>query len=376
MEEEQKVPEQPEQPEQVQEEEKKKKKMPLWLKRVIITVSAILMALLLLGGAALWVLYHYAGRLGDYDKENDKPISLEQADKLDKDDALPMDPDDENNPDLPSVDDIDPTPVDPPVVNKDKDVVNILIVGQDSKNSNVRTRSDTMILITIHTKAKQVTLTSFLRDAYVTIPGYADNKLNSAYEKGGLKLLNETLKVNFGVEVDGNVIIDFSSFQKIIDMLDGVDIQLTEREAEYLVNGGKHEDIRPGWNRLNGQQALEYARLREIDNDYKRANRQRTVILSLIERYKTLSLTEMLAMLDQILPLIVTDMDENTIVELVLKCGPLAAAASYGTQQIPADGTFKQGFVKVREGLKNWFQYNINFDENRRIIQEIMNGNR
>ena len=85
---------------------------------------------------------------------------------------------------------------------------------------------------------------------------------------------------------------------------------------------------------------------------------------------------QMLDLLDEILPLIVTDLDKGQIVEYVLKCAPMLATADYATQQIPANGTFKQGFVQVREGLKNWFQYNIDFSENRKILQDIINGNR
>lgn len=359
-------------------EEKQKKKMAGWLKGLLITVAVILILLLMIGIVAFNWIWYLTGRPtradGNQTGEDPKTHQTQQeADKSEVEDATPMNPDDEGN--LPDVDDIPTPPDDNPPIQKEKDVVNILIVGQDSKNTNIRTRSDTMIMVTVHTKAKQVTLTSFMRDAYVKIPGYSSNKLNSAYEKGGLSLLNETLKVNFGIEIDGNVIIDFNSFKDIINMLGGVDISLTAKEAEYMVNGGKH-NVKPGMNRLNGQQALDYARLREIDNDYKRANRQRTVMLSLIERYKTLPLLEMVDLVDDILPFLVTDMERDYIMELVFKCGPVAPVASYGTQQIPADGTYKQGYVQVREGLKNWFQYNIDFDKNRDIIESIMNGRR
>lgn len=365
-------------PEVQPEEKKKKKKMAGWLKVLLITVAVILSLLLLAGIAAYSWLWYLAGRPGNVtpDQLGGTPgtnQSHEDADKSEVEDSFPMTPDDEGN--LPSVDDIDKPSTDNPPIEKEKDVVNILIVGQDSKNANIRTRSDTMILVSVHVKAKQVTLTSFMRDAYVKIPGYSNNKLNSAYEKGGLTLLNETLKVNFGIEVDGNVIINFNSFKEIINMLGGVDINLTAKEAEYMVNGGKH-DVVVGMNRLNGQQALDYARLREIDNDYQRANRQRTVILSLVERYKSLPLLEMVDLVDDILPYLITDMEQEYIMELVLKCGPIAPLASYGTQQIPAEGTFKQGFVQVREGLKNWFQYNIDFEKNRAILEKVMNGTR
>ena len=348
-------------------QKKKKKKKGALVALIIFLVLLLLMA----AGIGLYVNY-LLDRLGDYDPSLNVTVSPDKIeDIIDKDPGrVPVDP----NEQLPGIEDLTPPPGGPGIP-KEKDVVNILIVGQDSNNAAVRTRSDTMILVSVHTKAKQVTLTSFMRDAYVKIPGYASNKLNHAFEFGGLKLLNDTLKENFGVEIDGNVIIDFSSFQQIIDILGGVDINLTKKEASYLVNGGKH-DVHAGWNRLTGRQALDYARLREIDSDYQRTNRQRTVILSIMDRYKTLPVDEMLDLLDDILPMIVTDMDKAQILEYALKCAPVAATASYGTQQIPANGTFKQGYVKVREGLKNWFQYDIDFNKNRDILEKIMDGKR
>lgn len=349
-----------------------KKKRSTAVKTIAIVVIVILLLLLLIAVPLGIYVNYLLDRLGDYDPSNDATIQSGQlGDIIDGDPGLlPIDPTDK----LPDIGDItDPSGGDP--IQKEKDLVNILLVGQDSNNSNIRTRTDTMILVSVHTKAKQVTLTSFMRDAYVKIPGFASNKLNHAYLFGGLKLLKETLLVNFGVEVDGCVLVDFSSFKQIIDILDGVDIKLTKTEAIYLVNGCRH-DVHEGWNRLNGDAAFDYARLREIDSDYQRTNRQRTVMLSIINRYKSLPLDQMLALLDDILPLIVTDMDKAKIIEYALKCAPIAATASYGTQQIPANGTFRQGFVQVREGLKNWFQYDIDFDENRRILKNIMDGNR
>lgn len=311
-------------------------------------------------------------QLGKYDPSNDETITQDQAEDIlgSNPDLVPVDPDE----DLPDIDDL-PEPPGGGLVENKNDVVSILLIGQDNHNSVVRTRSDTMMLVIVNTRTKQVTLTSFMRDAYVQIPGYSPNKLNHAFEFGGLKLLNETLNVNFGVEVDGNVLVDFTSFKQIIDLLGGVDIKLTKAEANHLISDGGH-DVHEGWNRLAGAAALDYARIRQIDNDYQRTSRQRTVVLSIIDRYKSLPVDQMLGLMDEILPLIVTDMEKGQIVEYVLKCAPMLATADYATQQIPANGTFKQGFVQVREGLKNWFQYNIDFSENRKILQDIINGNR
>ncbi len=358
-----------EQEEQPAEAPAEKKKMARWKKRLLITLAVIMAVLMLLVIAGVIYLNYLWSRVGKYDEANDRRVSQSEADKIIEGDLEQMEPDE----DLPDISDLDKPQGDAPVVNKNEDVINILVVGQDSHSSKVRTRTDTMILISIHTKAQKVTVTSFMRDAYVKIPGYKPNKLNHAYQFGGLKLLNETMKVNFGVEIDGNVIIDFSSFKEVIDLLDGVDIELTAKEAEYLVNGCKH-DVKPGMNRLNGEEAFNYARLREIDNDYRRANRQRNVIMSIINRYKSLPVLDMLALLDDILPVVITNMEKSEVVDLVMKYGGMAASASYATQQIPANGTFKQGSVQVREGLKNWFQYDIDFETNRKILQKIMDG--
>ena len=216
-------------------------------------------------------------------------------------------------------------------------------------------------------------MTSFMRDAYVTIPGYAPYKLNAAYQYGGMSLLNETLYVNYGVEVDGNFVVDFSQFEDLIDLLGGVDIKLTKAEAEFM-NNKYGWSLTAGERRLNGEEALAYSRIRYIDNDYKRAGRQRKVLLSLIDRYKSLSLMDMLGKLESVLGLVSTDMDRSEIIALARELFPMLSSASFESAQIPAEGTFKGGNVQVRPGLKDWFQYDIDFAANREILREIFDA--
>ena len=113
-------------------------------------------------------------------------------------------------------------------------ILNILLIGQDRKDGQVRARSDTILLCTFHKSEKTLTMTSFLRDLYVKIPGYKNNRLNAAYAAGGMKLLNQTLETNFGIQVDGNVEVDFTQFAQIIDLLDGVTLTLRQDEAEAI----------------------------------------------------------------------------------------------------------------------------------------------
>ena len=83
---------------------------------------------------------------------------------------------------------------------------------QDRREDETRARSDSMILCTFHKSEKKLTMTSFLRDTYVKIPGYGQNRINVAYAAGGMSLLNKTLENNFGVHIDGNVEVDFYQF--------------------------------------------------------------------------------------------------------------------------------------------------------------------
>ena len=139
-------------------------------------------------------------------------------------------------------------PSEPPETIAGAHIINILLIGQDRRPGEPRQRSDAMILCTLNLDRQTVTLTSFLRDMYVKIPGYADNKINAAYQIGGMALLDQTLEVNFGIHVDGNVEVDFSQFQRIVDLMGGVDIELTDAEARYI-NSSIGTALNPGMNR-------------------------------------------------------------------------------------------------------------------------------
>lgn len=107
-------------------------------------------------------------------------------------------------------------------------VVNVLLVGQDTRNPEQRARSDSMIVLSVNKNTNQLTMVSLMRDLYVKIPGYSDNKLNAAYAFGGFELLDETIATNFGIAIDYNVEINFNGFKDIIDTVDGIDVELNE----------------------------------------------------------------------------------------------------------------------------------------------------
>ncbi|MBQ7915375.1 MAG: LCP family protein [Firmicutes bacterium] len=185
------------------------------------------------------------------------------------------------------------------------DYINVLLIGIDGQGYSGR--SDVMILCTYDKVNKTATMTSFLRDLYVEIPGRDSNRLNAAYAFGGIDLLDATLELNFGIQVDGHVMVDFNTFPKVIDALGGVDITLTQAEADYLGLSGEGE------YHMDGDLAMRYSRIRYIDSDFGRTNRQRTVLNSLFERFKKLSWGEVANAANQVLDLVYTDMDAGTI---------------------------------------------------------------
>lgn len=249
-------------------------------------------------------------------------------------------------------------------------IINILLVGQDRRPGEGRQRSDSMILVTLNKSKNTLTLTSFMRDQYVDIPGYLPNKLNAAYAFGGFKLLNATLEKNFGVYVDGNVEVDFDGFKDIIDLLGGVEINMTKKEAEYL-NSRHGYTFVEGTQMLSGKEALAYSRIRKLDTDYRRAERQRTVIMSLLNRYKQKPVGEMLSLMQDILPLITTDMTNAEILKLAGEVLPMLSSLQINNLRIPVDGTFEQGVAQVRPGFKAWVQYRIDFKANYQRMQML-----
>lgn len=223
--------------------------------------------------------------------------------------------------------------IDEPIlpIKKDPTIVNILLVGQDRRINEPRQRSDAMILCTINTEKKTVVLTSFLRDTYVQLPwGYGKNRLNVPYRIGGFEMLDECLEMNFGVQVDHNIEVDFTGFKRVIDAIGGVDIELTQKEAD-IVEG----DQVVGMNHLDGGQALMYARIRKIDSDFNRTNRQRTVLLAVYEKIRHMSILEILELMEVVLPMLTTDMTDNQILSYVVDVFPILNELEILSQSVP-----------------------------------------
>ena len=243
-----------------------------------------------------------------------------------------------------------PETIDPKNVNwgkvdplADDGLLNILLVGQDRRPGESRQRSDSMIVVSMNPDTKEIAMVSFLRDLYVRIPGYSDNRMNAAYAFGGFELLKETLMANFGVSVDACFEVDFDGFEAVIDSVGGVDVELTEPEAR-IVGGGAYA----GMNHLNGDQALNYARIRVLDSDFGRTERQRNVLLSLFETARHRGLTDLLKLANALLPQLTTDQTNTQIISLITQGYSILHdnANPIESYHVPADNAYYNATIR------------------------------
>ena len=220
-------------------------------------------------------------------------------------------------------------------------VLNILLIGRDDRKDAECARSDAMILCSFRKDSRKLTMTSFLRDLYVPIPGHGKNRLNAAYAFGGSKLLKKTLEQNFGVPIDGCVEVDFSCFPEIIDILGGVTIDLREDEARFISRetGAR---LSKGPQKLTGRQALVYTRIRKLDadGDFGRTRRQRKVLIALMDSYRDAGLIKGLSMVRTLMPYVSTDMSRETLLAHAKTMMPALSGMRLSGQTIPAPDTF------------------------------------
>ena len=226
---------------------------------------------------------------------------------------------------------------------KEEGVTNILLIGNDSRENGEDGRSDAMILLSISNRTKKIYMTSLLRDMYVEIPGYKDNRLNAAYSYGGAELLMETIEQNFDIHISRYVLVNFEAFANLVDAVGGVDLELTGKEVEY-VNGylveynillGRPEgtdyfdDLSGGMVHLNGPQALAYCRNRYIGTDFGRTERQRKVLTEVIHKLPKGVLTNPKGLIDGLMPNLTTNLTQTECYRLSL----MAPNIRYYTEQ-------------------------------------------
>lgn len=214
-------------------------------------------------------------------------------------------------------------------------VLNIMLIGEDTRGKKVLesgTRADSAIVASVNLDTKQIKLTSILRDAYAyweTTPGDESTghfgKINGAMSTygGDIHTYISAVENLYKIKIDNYVIVNFTSFEKIIDNLGGVELELTSAEINEINNhqkryGGvyidKTFDGTKGTLKLSGKQALAYCRIRKIDSDNMRANRQKICLSKVFSDMKNASSVQLLKILNDMVPYIRTDMPKSNIV--------------------------------------------------------------
>ncbi|MDO5520507.1 MAG: LCP family protein [bacterium] len=254
-------------------------------------------------------------------------------------------------------------------IKKVEGITNLLFIAEEKEDWEIRGRSDVIIIVTVDTKNKTLKLTSIMRDTYVQIPGYQDNRINSAYRTGDIPLLEKTLKMNFNIAVDGYIKVDFDSFAKIIDRLGGVEVTLTAEEADWL-NESNHvldkssRNLTAGTHRLNGAQALGYARIRKVKTvdglayDFGRVWRQKLVMTKVFNDYNDQSITKIVSIAPDILSLITSDLSESKLISLALTAIDLKVD-EIETLCVPINGSYESKLIRKMAVLVPDLEENI-----------------
>ena len=281
----------------------------------------------------------------------------------------------------------------------DDNVLNILLIGTDERTEAVNdaaafthlnqldgtedttefsddARADSMILVSLDIKDHIIRLVSIERGTGVPIllDGYEDQYdwITHTFRYGGPKLTMKTVEDCFNVQVDHYVRVNFNSFVQIVDAVGGVDIDITDLEAKALnwevpsnsmliVN---HVD--PGLNHFDGYTALQYARLRKIDNDWKRVERQRTVIQAVLNQVQNASVMELDNLLNTVLPLIQTNFTKSEITALLVQL-PGFLGCDVQQMSMPLQGTYG-----TRTGMDNRLMYDPDWAVNIKALQDFL----
>lgn len=362
-------------------EEEKKQKPKKKGRKILLIV--LLVVVLLIGAAAIWGIRYYKSM---FNKMNIVTLDKNLYETYTEETALPAEPPVTETTTVETEETV-PEETTRPAFQSD-DIVNILVVGQASRDGEEGHIADSTILVTVNTYDGTVRLSSVLRDTLVDLPAYKShgvgrNKFNMAYHlgytydgiEGAMAYTNLTMYHNFGVEVDYNVEISFESFTKLIDYMGGVEIELTEAEAKYLNKDDLYVtyDVQPGLQYLDGMAALSYARMRkaegDADSDIKRTARQQKLIETLFDKVRNLSLKELQGVADTLLPLITTTMTPKDVADLMLKMLPHVRELKFEKGSIPIETTYRGELLDGYGSVLLFYP-----DQNKRLIRAFTEG--
>lgn len=271
----------------------------------------------------------------------------------------------------------------------DEDVFNVLLIGTDdrTKEFSDNARGDTCMLMSINKETMSVKLISFERGMGMPIlDGVYQGQydwLTHTFRYGGADLMMREIRECFKIDVQYYVRVNIYTFMQLVDSVGGVDIELTQEEANYINHpegtyGEYHiqemgvadqiQTVTPGVNHLNGATAMLYARCRYIDNDWHRVERQRNVIQAAIYQTQNLNILELNSMLDQVLPLVQTNLTEKEITSLML-LAPRYQGITLDQMTIPVDGTYGSMI-----GMGGRSMFAVDFNQNAQILKSFIYG--
>lgn len=256
--------------------------------------------------------------------------------------------------------------------------MNILLLGCDSYTTNDRQRTDSMIIVSINLDTKAVKMTSLMRDIWITVPGKSSHrKLTELCTVGGPEMTMQAINENFGMNLSKYALISMAGIAEIIDLLGGLDLDVTEAERKALNRGlfdlsglsGMEQLEESGEGvHLNGNQATAYARIRNIDSDFVRTERQRTVLLAMAEKLKNnVGMATLLTIIQTLLEYVETNLNLAEIMS-VASAGLGADLSQVEQLRLPVDGSYESGMYGDVWAIKP------NFEKNAQALHTFIYG--
>lgn len=224
-------------------------------------------------------------------------------------------------------------------VNVHKDIDNILLIGTDERDEEfTRSRADSMMLLSINNRENTLRLISLERAIGVSVPDHGDDWLTHVFAYGGPELLLQTVRSYFKIDVSRYVRVNFHVFETAITDIGGVEVDFSEAETEFMNDIAREKKFHEGMNRLDGPTTLVYARIRKLDSDWNRVERQREVIQAAIDQAMTLSWAKIDLLADKLLPMVDTNLTNSEITDLILKI-PVLAGVQAQQMTLPVENT-------------------------------------
>jgi len=255
---------------------------------------------------------------------------------------------------------------------------NILLIGSDSREpEKYYGLADTIVIASIHPESGQVKLTSIMRDIWLKIYGSGEGKINATNSRGGPELVMRTVNEYFDMNISDYVLVSIEALADIIDMIGGIHVDVTEAEmksvnnqiiwdaADFELNNEVPleefgEDIL-----LNGNQALAYARIRNIDSDYVRTERQRNVLIAIADSMQDENLVTILGVAGELLNYVETNLSFSEIASLA-GVGMSIDLNGVSQLRLPVEGAYTSGTV---DGV---WRIDPNFPKNAEALHEFI----